>query len=88
VAELDDTVRELARLVTAALGYDMTTSVQASGRVAVRLGIGEDDDAGAAEAALRKALGLSRETAAASLAEPGRKTDGREAAARAARNGG
>jgi hypothetical protein len=58
VAEPGGTVRELARLVVAALACDMTTSLHAAGRVAGRLGIGDDDDAGAAEAALRRALGL------------------------------
>jgi hypothetical protein len=58
VAEQDDTVRELSRLLVAALACDEPAGARAADRIATRLGIGEDDDAGATEAVLRRALGM------------------------------
>jgi hypothetical protein len=58
VAEQDDTVRDLAALVVAALACDRSTYAYAD-RITSRLGLGEDDDVAATEAELRKALGLA-----------------------------
>ena len=62
MADRDDTIRDLAKLVRAALDTEGTAYRYADG-VTSRLGLGEDDSAEAIEAGLREALGpgLDRE---------------------------
>jgi len=58
VTDRDDTIRDLAALVHNALHRYPSPSVRA-GRVAKRIGLGEDDSAEAIEAGLREALGAT-----------------------------
>jgi len=62
VTDRDDTIRDLAALVHNALHRYPSASIRA-GRVAKRIGLGEDDSTPTIEAALREALGpvLDRE---------------------------
>lgn len=57
MTDRDDTIRDIAVLVHNALHRYPSPSVRA-GRVAKRIGLGEDDSAEAIEAGLREALGV------------------------------
>jgi hypothetical protein len=66
VADQDDTIRDLAKLLIAALA-GRHDAIDYADRIKSTLGIGEDDDAATVEAGLSKALGEARAGAVASL---------------------
>jgi hypothetical protein len=57
MADRDDTIRDLAAIIKAGLGWDHGIYADVD-RLTSRLGLGEDDDVATVEAELRKALGV------------------------------